>query len=53
MTDPAPRPRASLGRIIVTPVILMVAGYLVAGLIPGVAIAAVVGIAYVLFASRR
>lgn len=36
-----------------TPIILLVAGYLVAGLIPGMAVAAVVGIVYILWASRR
>lgn len=33
--------------------ILLVAGYLVAGLIPGAAVAAVVGIVYIVWASRR
>lgn len=47
------KPRTSFARIIITPVILLVAGYLVAGLIPGVAIAAVIGVAYIIFASRR
>lgn len=47
------KPRTSFARIIVTPVILLVAGFLVAGLIPGAAIAAVVGIVYIIWASRR
>lgn len=47
------KPRTSFARIIVTPIILLVAGYLVAGLIPGMAVAAVVGIVYILWASRR
>lgn len=46
------QPRASFGRIVVTPLILMVAGYLVAG-ITGLAVAAAIGIAYIIFASRR
>lgn len=48
-----PKQRTSFARIIVTPIILLVAGYLVAGLIPGMAVAAVVGIVYILWASRR
>lgn len=44
---------ASFARIIVTPIILMVAGYLIGGLIPGVAVAAVIGIIYIVVASRR
>jgi uncharacterized membrane protein len=43
----------SFARIIVTPIILLIAGYLIGGLIPGVAIAAVVGIAYIIWASSR
>ena len=45
--------KPSFARIIVTPIIVLVAGYLVGGLIPGVAIAAVVGVVYILWASRR
>lgn len=45
--------QASLGRIIVTPIILMVAGYLIAGLIPGVLVAALVGMVYVAWASSK
>lgn len=45
-------PRASLGRIIVTPIILMVAGFLIYSLV-GAAIGAVIGIVYILWASRR
>jgi hypothetical protein len=47
------RQPTSFARVIVTPIILLIAGYLIGGLIPGVAIAAVVGIAYILWASRR
>ena len=47
------RPKTSFARIIVTPVIVLVAGYLVAGLIPGVVVAAVIGVVYILWASRR
>lgn len=47
------KPKTSFARIVVTPIILLVAGYLVAGLIPGMAVAAVVGIVYILWASRR
>jgi hypothetical protein len=43
----------SFARIIVTPIILLVAGYLVGGLIPGVAVAAIIGVVYILVASRR
>lgn len=43
----------SFARIIVTPIILLVAGYLIGGLIPGMAVAAVIGIVYILWASRR
>lgn len=53
MTDQPKRQPTSFARIIVTPIILLVAGYLVAGLIPGMAVAAVVGIVYILWASRR
>jgi hypothetical protein len=42
----------SFARIIITPIILIVAGYLVVGL-PGAAIGAVIGIVYILWASRR
>lgn len=52
MTD-QPKPKASFARIIITPLILLVAGYLIAGLIPGVAIAAVIGVVYIIWASRR
>lgn len=44
--------RASFGRIIVTPLILLVAGYLI-GNIYGLAVAAVIGVVYVVAASRR
>lgn len=47
------KPKASFARIIITPIILMVAGYLVAGLIPGVLVAAILGVVYILVASRR
>lgn len=46
------RQPASLGRIIITPIILLVAGYLVAGLL-GMLVAGVVGIAYVFLSSAR
>lgn len=52
MTEQA-KPKTSFARIIITPIILLVAGYLVAGLIPGAAVAAVVGIVYIVWASRR
>lgn len=44
--------RTSFARIIVTPIILIVAGYLIFAL-PGAAIGAVIGIGYILWASRR
>lgn len=44
--------KASLGRIIVTPIILIVAGYLIYQL-TGALIGAIVGIVYVVWASRR
>lgn len=44
--------RPSLGRIIATPILLMVAGYLIGGLY-GVGIAAIVGIVYIAVASSR
>lgn len=44
--------KASLGRIIVTPIILMVAGYLIFGLL-GVMAAAVLGAVWILVASSR
>lgn len=44
--------RTSFARIIVTPVILIVAGFLIAG-IYGLAVAAIVGVVYILWASRR
>lgn len=48
------QPKAtSFARIIITPLILLVAGYLIAGLIPGVAVAAVIGAVYIIWASRR
>jgi len=49
----APKRPTSFARIIVTPVILLIAGYLVAGLVPGVAVAAIVGVVYIVWASRR
>ena len=47
------KPKTSLARIIVTPIILLVAGYLIGGLVPGALIAALVGIVYIVWASRR
>lgn len=44
--------KASLGRVIITPIILLVAGYLVAGLL-GVMLAGVVGAIWILVASSR
>lgn len=41
-----------MGRIIATPVLLMIAGYLVAGLV-GLGIAAAIGVAYVVWASSK
>lgn len=52
MTEQA-KPKTSFARIIITPIILLVAGYLVAGLIPGAAVAAFIGIVYIVWASRR
>lgn len=43
--------RTSFARLIVTPLILIVAGYLVAGLV-GAGVAAAAGILYILWASR-
>lgn len=53
MTDQPKRQPTSFTRIIITPLILLVAGYLIAGLIPGAAVAAIIGIAYIVWASRR
>lgn len=44
--------RTSFARVIVTPVILLVAGFLIAG-IYGLAATAVIGVVYILWASRR
>lgn len=46
------KPKTSFARIIVTPTILIVAGFLIFG-IYGAAAAAVIGIVYILWASRR
>lgn len=51
MTE-TPKQKTSFARIIVTPIILIVAGYLVFAL-PGALIAAIVGIVYIIWASRR
>lgn len=45
--------KTSFARVIVTPLILLVAGYLIGGLVPGALVAAVIGIVYILWASRR
>ena len=50
--DQRPQP-TPFARIVLTPIIVLVAGYLVGGLIPGVAVAAVISIVYILWASRR
>ena len=42
----------SFARILVTPIILLVAGYLIAGLM-GALVAALVGVVYIVWASRR
>lgn len=44
--------RTSFARILITPAILLVAGYLIFG-IYGAAIAAVIGVVYIVWASRR
>lgn len=51
MTEQA-KPKTSFARIIVTPIILLVAGYLILG-IYGAAIAAIIGVVYIIWASRR
>lgn len=42
----------SFARIIITPIIVIAAGYLIFGL-PGAAVGAIIGIVYILWASRR
>jgi hypothetical protein len=42
----------SFARIIITPIILIIAGYLIVGL-PGAGVGAIIGIVYILWASRR
>lgn len=46
-----PKPRTSFARIVVTPAILLVAGYLLVG-VYGLAVAAIIGVAYIVWASR-
>ena len=53
MSDQPKPATTSFARIIVTPIILLVAGDLIAGLIPGVAVAAGIGVIYIIWASRR
>lgn len=57
-TTAASRPTTSFGRILATPLALLVAAFLVGMVIPGsmvpaLLVAAIVGIVYILVASRR
>lgn len=51
-TEPKPKPTASFGRIMVTPIIVVIVGYLIGGMY-GLAVGAFIGIVYVLVASDR